>query len=385
MGALNLSAVYGLGRASQDAITADQQQQTFDTDQAIRKQTLTNNATEAPLRQRALQSAVTVGENQAARLPAQNAAADAEAQTRSLISKLTLKQQQTASDEYDRALMAKNALNSSVGEFGKTGDPQVIANWIAKAYPGQGDLKAVKNADGSITLGSQTFPATIKNTAGDTVSAADQLAMYATTMLDPVKAWQEKTAADLKLKGEVVKKNADRDKAVEVAKIGADARERAAEDRDARAATRRADAAVGKVSSEVDKQMKTKDLGGGFGFGYANEDDAAINGAVRAGAQKSVRQSHEDGTPVEPAEAVQKEVEKHRTAFNQVKTRAVANAQALVKKGIDPSNGKAVGDAARAGDQDAKALLDAMQQATTQYGQSIQTYLLQQLPALKKK
>ena len=396
MGGINTSAVYGLARGMVDARKFDMEEQAFNTDQAIRTQTLQNNQLEQPLRRRALEASVGAAEAEAARRPQVQAAQDEALAMNKRIAKLTLDEKEALAKDFTKAREGKQILTSALESFGTNGDPQVVADAIAKIYPERQGLKATKNPDGSITIGTQTLPAEIINAAGEKVSAADQLAMFASTRLDPVADWKERTLADRKLKGELAKKDADYERATEVADIGvrgkkaiADAaaegartRAKGKADADAKKAV---DSKVSKVGLAVDKHLKTKDLGGGFGMGYANEDDAAINGTIRKEAEALIRNSYEPGEkPMDINDAVSVATDSSRTSMREYKGKATTAAAALAKKGIDPNDKSAMVKAIRAGDPDAIALVAAMKLATRRFGESIEPILLQSFPKPKK-
>lgn len=390
MGALNPAAVYGTARAMQDMRTADQQTEAFDTDQAIRRQTLQTNQAEAPLRQRALELDVGAKESDAARRPQVQAATDALTRLQSATAQMTLDEKRDQKKRYDEAVLKADRIKRGVQTFAGSRDPQAVADALGESYDELKGLKAVKNADGSITIthpsgNTQVLPKSIKNASGEDVSADDQLAMFATVQLDPIKHWQEQMANDLKVKAEGAKQAVITDRAVKVAGVRADAEVARTDAREESAKAKRLDAKVGRVGGEVGRQLKTKDLGGGFGMAYENDDDAALVGPIGADAQKIIRESHAAGDEaVDVSEAVRRAVDDNRVFMRQNKQAAIDAATKLLDRGVNPSDPKAVGSAARAGDADAKALMDSMGAVIKKYGRSFEQRMISQLPTKKK-
>jgi len=112
-------------------------------------------------------------------------------------------------------------------------------------------------------------------------------------------------------------------------------------------------------------------------LGYAHEDDAELTGKIRKEARALLEQNKEDVATgrYTGEEAADQAVGNIRRTFDQSKAKAVAPAQALAKKGINPQNIQAVADAAKKGDRDAIALVRAMQELQTTLGEGTAKYL----------
>mgnify|MGYP001561258571 CR=1 FL=1 len=390
MGGINPSALYGAVRGLDDAREIAQKTEAFNTDQAIRRMNLENaqnTQAEAPLRRRALE----------AQLSDTEAAAKYNAEIRPLQleqTRLTQKKGKLELDDYMAAVTKKNKLAESLRTFNASGNPQDVLNALSEIYPQMQGATATKGTDGSITItrkdgSQQVLPAKITNSIGQEVSAADQLAFLAMNQLDPVKDYQERRAADLKMRGEMAKKDADLERAESVAETRAAATAKASAAtttaREERERTRRRDAGSRLAANGVRGALKTVGIPGGFVMQYGDSDDAALVPSMETLASKHFQENF-DAAGMTEAAARQYAIETVRSSFVNAKKAATAAATKLVAAGINPQDKDALRAALQAKNPDAAALVQAMQKLETELGsESAVRHLLSQLPKPKKK
>lgn len=381
MGLFNPSAVYGIVRGIDDARESAQKTQAFETDQRIRLRQEETAAKEAPLRMRALETQASEGEatakHNAALRPLQLGAAE-----------LTQKKGKLELDQYMKSVGNRTKLDESIRRFDASGNPQVVMDTLSEIYPEMMGATVAKSPDGSIVItrkdgSQQIFPATIENAAGQKVSAADQFAMFATGRLDPIKNYTELHAADLKLRGELAKKDADYTKALDVEDI----RDRRALKREGRIETaarqRRLDSGLRTLSSGLRATLKTNGIPGSMALTYSDNDDAALLPIMQEKASTYYKENF-DAPEMSEDKARRYGIDTVREAFAPEKKQALEIADRLVKAGINPRDKESLKAAGR-GNADAVLFARLIQRLTQKLGDSAVAYLLSQMPEPKKK
>lgn len=375
MGAISGPAIYGATRGIMDARKEGMEEDAFNTDQAIRKERLSQEQQERPLRRKALELGVQDAEHAIARRPKVEAMQDALGQLNIDATKLSVDEKTKAAKEADETLARQKKLRTGLAQFTASADPKYVADALGEVYPEHmKGVQATRGENGEITLAmpGSDRPMIFKGKKwedGSQMNADDELAMFAYNVLDPVKAFEKKWehARKVGIEGEKTQR------AVSVAGMRA---EGASE----RASARRSDAWYNRQHSAIkpslDAILKTTGTAGSFIAGYAHENDAALRGLIE---QRVESEIEDNGTPVR--QAANKVVDDVRAGYDLLDKKAREHAGALAKAKIKPTDRKAVEAAAQAGNEDAKNLLKTLGTAQKHLGPSVAKYLESQLPA----
>jgi hypothetical protein len=343
-------ALYGGVRGARDARRDSMEEEAFNTDQAIRRERLANEQTEAPLRRRSLELGLDEQQRQAIRRPKVEADQDILRQMGIDTAKLTLEEKTALTAQAKDARQKEERLKLGLGQFHTEGDPQAVADAMGDMYPDPSGEKpkAVRNADGSITLSGPRMkqPIVLKaqEIGGAMRSADDQLAMYAYKLANPVNHLKERLSTDLSVEKEGAKQQAITDRAVERERERGEQRVRDTEAKGKLNAGRAVERGVRLGKTFVDSSLKTASVPGHFQATYSSEDDAKLLPHIYKRMGELVR--NEDKEPEEAASTAVNEV---RTKFLTSKKTVMDAVERLRKAGVDPKDKDSLAKRAPAG------------------------------------
>jgi hypothetical protein len=337
-------ALYGGVQGMRDSKRDTMEEQAFGTDQAIRRQRLSNETELQPLRRNALEQ-----EQQLREFGLNTARMSDEERT-------------TAHADVMDARRKEDRLKLGLGQFHTSGDPQSVADAIGDMYP---------KADGS-NLKTQKIN-------GIERTADDQLAMFAYKVANPVEHVKQRYATEQGLEKEDLRQGMMTDRAVQRERERGDQRVREASVKSEQNAGRAIERGVRLGKTFVDSSLKTVSVPGHFQATYSSEDDAKLLPQIYKRMGEIVRNDDK-----EPEEAATSAINEVRTTFLTAKKSVLDAADRLRKAGIDPRDKDALGKARAAGNKDVDALLAGLGSVKKQYGDDIANYLLEQIPAKKK-
>jgi hypothetical protein len=365
-------ALYGGVQGMRDSKRDTMEEQAFGTDQAIRRQRLSNETELQPLRRNALEQ-----EQQLREFGLNTARMSDEERT-------------TAHADVMDARRKEDRLKLGLGQFHTSGDPQSVADAIGDMYPKADGSKprATRNGDGSITLDAVDGegnpvgePTNLKTQKinGIERTADDQLAMFAYKVANPVEHVKQRYATEQGLEKEDLRQGMMTDRAVQRERERGDQRVREASVKSEQNAGRAIERGVRLGKTFVDSSLKTVSVPGHFQATYSSEDDAKLLPQIYKRMGEIVRNDDK-----EPEEAATSAINEVRTTFLTAKKSVLDAADRLRKAGIDPRDKDALGKARAAGNKDVDALLAGLGSVKKQYGDDIANYLLEQIPAKKK-
>jgi len=361
MGAINPSAFYGATRGAQDARTEYRTDEAFGLDQAIRKQRLSDEQQNSPIRREA--AALTL-KNEQEQAPLRRQLL----KSRIDIAALDETQRKDLNERMTEATGRAKTLNTALAKFHMTGEPQGVADAIAKLYPDMDikNPKAERNVDGSITFSadgqkSKTFKAGV-TPEGEEYTAEDAVSMYAFEALDPVKIEQAKFQADLDAKAGRVKTS----QAIKQSE-GTEAAKAKGKEGKGTYTVPQLETRVKAATTLVEKAVKTKTGLGAMVAGFGNEEDKELSGVMASRAGALVRGPEQ----MDPEKASKKVVDDIRYEFDKVKSSINEAAEKLWAEGVDAANEAAIQKAASSGNKTAARLQALFKLAGERLGYSV--------------
>lgn len=392
MGALTglSGALYGAARGLQDVQTENREQDAFEADQAIRKQRLDEESKAAPLRMHSLELGVEAQQMgvdaQRKILPLQLGTAQLNLDT----AQMNADQLKKFNAEADEARTRQNALKKALNKL-HAGDLQGFADMLPQVNPefeGQ-DIKATRNADGSITLnGKRNQPMTftgkdkdgkpVPGPNGQPLDPDTALSGWAFTNLDPVRKMDAEWTNRMAIDKEAAKQSAIENRQVHVQGVRNEGAIATAEARAGKERDRRVASEVSLGNRMLNDALKTQSIPGAFANAYSSEDDAKLRAYMGAEVEKAVK------ADTAPGEAVRATIDRTRTHFAAQKKSAIDAAKKLLEQKVDPKNAAEMKALLAKNDPDAVALMKALGEVKNKYGDDIAKYLLDQLPGKKK-
>lgn len=383
MGAILGPSLYGAVRGAQDAERFDMEKRGFEADQAVRAERLRQEQELGPLRTRALQGSLDDADHARARRAITEPQQDELAKLGVDEARYNAEERAALRQRARQARELQDTLQGGLRDFMMSGDPQHVADAFGKTDPRRAGTKAVRNEDGSITLTNPNAPSPLvfRNISkdGQTISADDQLQHFVLKTIDPVAALQKEVETRQKTEIEGAKQSAIT--AREIQKEGV--RATAAEARANRERERRMTTELRAVSSEVLSGLKTSSIPGHFANVYSSDDDAKLVPSIKERAA-AIYKAGADDDEMTPAKAAKQAIEETRTVFGGAKKAATDAATRLQAAGIDPTDRTALEGAMKAGNKDAKALVEALGSIKGKLGEDAARYLFDQLPRKKK-
>jgi len=367
--------LYGTARGMQDVERSDQTRSAFESDQAIRKERLSQEQELRPLRMRSAELGVKQGEQG---LTLQDLQID--------VTKLNKEQLEDANKRLREAQKKEKVLKLGLGRFHLSGDPQHGANAMAEIYPeraqmkedGSHGLKATRESNGSILLtGPDGNTKVLKGgtTAdGRKYNADEEFGMLLYKIHNPIEVEAARLKSDFAKELETVKQEGATTRSI----LAADSRIISAETRASAATDRATNANIRLGKSFLDAQLKTTSIPGHFANVYSSEDDAKLRRFMDVKMGEKIR----NGT--DPEKAASESIEETRNLFAGEKKGALDAAQTLTKSKVNPKDAKAVSAAVAKGDAAAKALLKSIGRIRRELGDDAAKYLFEQIPGPRK-
>jgi hypothetical protein len=368
-------AIYGAARALQDTRRSDMEEEGFRKDQELRDERLSQERELRPLRMRATEQGVEEGEK---RLQLTDLNID--------IARMTKEQRAKAQKDLDESQDREKVLKIGLGQFHASGEPQMVADALAKINPeqsqlqpdGKHGLKAVRTDAGSIILtgpdGNERVLKGGKTKDGRAYTPDEELAMMAYKILNPLEVTKKRLETDFAIEKEQVKADAAADRA----RIAAESREAVATTRATSSRAIADDRGIRLGKSFVDAQLKTTSIPGHFANVYSSEDDAKLRRFMDVRMGELVR----SGT--EPEKAASQAIEEIRNKFATSKKEALDAGEALNKAKVNPKDAEAVSRAAKAGNKAAQAYMQIIGRIRREMGDDAARYLFEQTPGARK-
>lgn len=358
MAAINPHALYGAVRGTQDYEENLRRQAAFETDQALRQETLKSERELGPMRRRALQLNLDTEERMA---PIRVQSAEQKLK----LDELTLEERTRLNEELKKASNQKQLADQAYAKFVMTKDPQGLADAIAEIYPEVGlkNAKAVYNDDGTISFSADGVPTETISAGeapdGSQYSVEDAVGIWMMRMLNPMAVAQ----ARMEQANAMQKENEKTRRAIQVQRIRNEGK--------SSDEAKLVDKEVKRVRALVNDALRSSIKEGTMIPGYGDPKDAELSNVIVAHAESLVRNG-KVGLASEAAKIALNDVSE---AYEETKTLADNYAAQLAQAGINPRMEQEVADAAKKGNPSAKALQDLMKTAKKHFGFRVQRHM----------